>query len=305
LEIHFGVELLNAEWPHCVTCIGTFDGVHLGHQAVIIAAVEHAKQAELPCCLVTFDRHPAHILAPSRCPQPIASLSSNLAHFAVLGVSVAVILPFDAELSRTSASDFLQTILCDKIRTSELVVGHDFALGHGREGTPEWLAARVPTHVVAPFEIEGKRVSSSDIRLAVQEGRVEEAAKWLGRPFHIDGVVVGGQRLGRQLGYPTANLARSFDQVLPADGVYACYAMTSRGRYPAAVSVGLRPAVRGHSRTIEAYLIDYPGDPLYGYTMSLEFIHRLREERNYASLDRLKDAIRQDVQEATRLLVHA
>lgn len=302
MDVHFGLELLHAEWPRAITCVGTFDGVHLGHQAVIGEAVRHATKGELPCCLVTFDRHPAHILAPDRCPPAISSLSANLTHFRELGVSVAVILAFDTALSRTPAQEFLDHILVGKLRTGELIVGHDFALGHGREGTPDWLARHLPTHVVPPFEMDGRRVSSSDIRRAIQEGRMEDAAKWLGRPFEIEGVVVGGQRLGRELGFPTANLARSFEQVVPADGVYACWSESSRGRFRAAVSIGARPAVGGKTRTIEAYLLDYPGESLYGRTIRLEFVSRLREERDFASLDLLKAQISLDVTEASALL---
>ncbi len=295
MQIHFGLELLHAEWHHCVTCVGTFDGVHLGHQAVIRTAVQTAVEAELPCCLVTFDRHPAHVLAPDRCPKAISSLSANLDHFTEIGVSVAVILAFDPALSRMSATDFLDHILVEKLRTNQLVVGHDFAMGHHREGTSEWLAQHIPTRVVPPYELDGRRVSSSDVRRAIEAGRIEDANRWLGRPFEIDGVVVGGERLGRTIGFPTANLARSFDQIYPADGVYAAMAEGSFGRYAAAVSIGMRPAVGGKHRTIEAYLIDYPGESLYGKTVRLSFHHRLREELDFPSLDALKAQIAADV----------
>lgn len=302
MQVHFGVELLHAEWPHAVTCIGTFDGVHRGHQAVISTAVQRAIAEELPCALVTFDRHPAHVLAPDRAPKAIASLAANLEQFAALGVSVAVILPFDRALSETSAQAFLDEILIGRLRSHELVVGHDFALGHGREGNPAWLAGHLTTHVVPPFELEGRRVSSSDIRRAIQEGEVESAAHWLGRPFEIPGVVVGGQKLGRTLGYPTINIARSFDQVMLADGVYAAWCESSRGIYKAALAIGTRPAVGGEHRTIEAYLLDYPGDSLYGYSVRLRLVRRLREERNFPSLDALKDQMAKDVAEVAASL---
>lgn len=298
MQVHFGVGLLKAEWARAVGCVGTFDGVHRGHQAVIRRAVETAQSAELPCCLVTFDRHPAAVLAPDRCPKALASLEQNLEAFARLGVAVALVLPFDVALSQMSAQDFLNEILEARVRADRLVVGHDFAMGHRRQGTTDWLAERIPTEVVAPFELEGLRVSSSAIRQAVQEGEMELAARLLGRPFAIDGVVVSGQRLGRQLGYPTANLARSFDQVLPPDGVYAARVLWNGGAYDAALAIGTRPAVGGGDRTIEAYLLDYPGDSLYGLAVSMELRHRLREERNFPSLDALKEQMARDVLEA-------
>ncbi len=295
MQVHFGVELLAAEWPGAVVCIGTFDGVHLGHQEVIRLAVSQARERECPCVLVTFDRHPAHVLAPERCPKAIGSLQSNLAAFEDLDVAVAVILPFDYALSQTEAEAFFEHVLVDKIRAQAIVVGHDFAFGHNRRGTPEWLRERIDTTVVPPFEIEGRRVSSSEIRNAVQSGRVEEAAHLLGKPFEIPGVIVSGQKLGRQLGFPTANLARSFDQVLPSFGIYSGEMSTPAGTYRAAVSIGIRPAVSGESMTIEAYLLDYPGESLYGMPVTLRLHSRVREERNFDSLEALKAQIALDV----------
>lgn len=295
MQIHFGTDTLHAEWPRSVVVIGTFDGVHLGHRAVIETAVEQARQAEEPCCLVTFDRHPAQILAPDRAPKAIASLASNLTMFAELGVSLALILPFDADLSRTSAESFFGQILSEKLRAATVVVGHDFAFGHRREGTPEWLRARVETTIVPPFEMNGNRVSSSAIRAAVAEGRIDDANRWLGKPFEMEGVVVGGQKLGRTLGFPTINLARSFDQILPADGVYAATAHCQFGRYDAALAIGHRPAAGGGPRSIEAYLLDYPGGSLYGRNVRLELRAFLRPEADFPSLDALKEQMDRDV----------
>jgi len=302
MQVHFGVGLLRAEWRKAIACVGTFDGVHMGHQAVISEAVAQARRDELPCVLVTFDRHPAAILAPSRCPKTVAGLQENLQVFERLGASATVVLPFDAELSRMSAERFLREILIGAIKASSIVVGHDFAMGNGREGTADWLAARVPTSVVPPFEIDGVRVSSSAIRKAVSEGRMPDAARLLGRPFALSGVVVGGQKLGRQLGFPTANIARSFDQVMPADGIYAGWLSVSQGRYKAAVSIGVRPAVGGSDRSVEAYLLDYPGDSLYGMSVKLELVLRLREERNFPTLEELVCQIERDVEETRQKL---
>ena len=302
MQVHFGIGLLAAEWKQAVVCIGTFDGVHLGHQAVVSKAVELADAEELPCILVTFDRHPASILAPLRCPKAIAGLQENLDVFAKIGVAASIVLPFDAELSRMSAERFLREILIGSVRATSLVVGHDFALGNGREGDTDWLAARIPTTVVPPFEVDGQRVSSSLIRKAVLEGRVDEATRFLGRPFGLSGLVIGGQKLGRKLGYPTANLARSFDQVVPEIGIYAGWVTSPRGKYMASISVGVRPAVGGGDRTIEAYLLDYPGDSLYGMAIEIEFAHRLRDEQNFSSLDELIEQIGRDVEKTREVL---
>jgi riboflavin kinase/FMN adenylyltransferase len=297
MQVHFGVELLAAEWPGAVVCMGTFDGVHLGHQTVIAQAVEQAAEGECPCVLVTFDRHPAHVLAPDKAPKAIAALQTNFTAFEKLGVAVAVILPFDLELSQTSADDFFQRILIEKIRAKSIVVGHDFAFGHNRAGTPEWLRERIETTVVPPFEIDGRRVSSSEIRRDIQAGKVEDAGRLLGRPFDVPGVVVSGKKLGRQLGYPTANIARSFDQVLPAYGIYSGELTCAYGVFRAAVSIGTRPAVQGEAMTIEAYLLDYPGDSLYGLPVNLQLTRRVRDERNFDTLEALKAQIARDVEE--------
>jgi len=302
MQVHLGVGALRAEWTEAVVCIGTFDGVHLGHQAVIKTAVEDARRQELPCVLVTFDRHPAAILAPEHTPKTLVPLQERLVCFEGLGVAVTIVLAFDAELSRMSADRFLREILIDSAKAGEDVVGHDFAMGNGREGTTEWLGKRIPTKVVPPFEIEGERVSSSLIRSAIEAGNVLRAGRLLGRPYALTGVVVGGQKLGRELGFPTANLARSFDQALPADGAYAGWFESARGRYKAAASVGTRPAVGGGARTIEAYLLDYPGDSLYGLSARLELCDHLHEERDFPSLEALTDQITQDVEEVRRRL---
>lgn len=296
MQVHFGVELLAAEWTRAVVCMGTFDGVHRGHQQVILEAVRQASERESPCVVVTFDRHPAHILAPERCPKPVSSLQSNLAAFESLGAALAVVLPFDYDLSQTSAEDFFQEILLDRIKAEAIVVGHDFAFGHNRQGTPEWLGARIETTVVPAYELDHRRVSSSEIRRAIEAGKVEDADRLLGRPFEIPGVVVAGEKLGRQLGFPTANLARSFDQVLPAFGIYSGELLCPRGTFKAAISIGTRPAVGGNKMTIEAYLLDYPGDSLYGMAVTLKVMTRVRDERDFDSLEALKAQIARDVE---------
>ena len=300
MQVHFGLGLLRAEWAESIVCIGTFDGVHLGHRFLISHAVREARASERPSILVTFDRLPAAVLAPDRCPAAISSLYQNLAAFERLGVSVAVILEFDRALSQTSAEDFLGEVILRRLKAAELVIGHDFAFGRGREGTPEWLQGRIKTHGVPPFELDGRRVSSSDIRAAVAEGRMEDAARMLGRPFEVTGVVVPGQKLGRSLGFPTINVARSFDQVTPLDGVYGGMCRTPAGLFAAAINIGLRPAVGGLQRTIEAYLIDYTGEDLYGCAVSLGVARRLREERRFPSLDALRDQMARDVEEIRR-----
>lgn len=302
MRVHFGLDGLLSEWPESVVCVGTFDGVHRGHAEVVSRAVAEAKTHDLPAIVVTFDRHPAAVLHPDRCPPSLGTLDQQLAAFARLGVGITVVLAFDAALAAVSADEFLERILRGHLRAGRIVVGHDFAFGHGRRGTPEWIAERIPTVVVPPFEVDGVRVSSSHIRGLVAEGRVGEAAELLGRPFAIGGVVVSGERLGRSLGFPTINLARTSNLCLPADGVYAGRATMRDCAYGAAVSIGCRPTVGGRHRTIEAHLLDYPGDSAYGEAVWLELVAWLRAEEAFADLDDLTAQMTQDVRAARDVL---
>lgn len=296
MVVHFGLDLLQPEWKHCVACIGTFDGVHLGHRALIERCIHEAAPFEYPAVVITFDRHPASVVRPDAVPPAISTLSQNLEQFQKIGADVACVVPFDQALSQTTATSFLEEVLLKKLRVARLVIGHDFAFGKGREGTPQWLSSRIPTTVVEPIEQAGVRVSSSAIRKAIEIGEVGRAHKLMGRPYRMDGVVVSGQKLGRTIGYPTINLARTSNQMVTANGVYAGQAITPRGNFKAAISIGARPAVGGNTRTIEAYLLDYPGDSLYGDAVGLELWVRLRNEEDFPSLEALIAQIDRDVE---------
>lgn len=300
--VHFGTDLLPAPWSGAVVCVGTFDGVHLGHQALLQKTVLTARDMRVPAVVLTFDRHPAATLAPERTPPSIATLAQNLRHIAQAGISVAIVLPFDNSISQTSAQDFLDQILLAKLHTRRLVIGHDFALGRQREGNAPWLAAQLPTETLPPVEVEGVRVSSSAIRSAIALGDLSTATNLLGHPFAIQSVVVSGQQLGRQLGYPTLNLALDPRQLLPADGVYAGQCQTPIGLFPAAISIGYRPAVHGKHRTVEAFLLDYPGLEIYGAPVELAFQQRLREELPFPDLEALKAQMARDVAQTAQIV---
>jgi len=293
--VQYGLATLGAEWNRSVVCIGTFDGVHLGHRAVIGETVRRAQSVQAPAVVVTFDRHPLSVLAPERCPPEISTLDERLELFAELGVGATLVLSFDRDLSQMGAQQFLDMILRSGLKAHEVVMGHDFAFGKGREGTPEWLAERIATTVAAPLEIEGVRVSSTTIRGLISEGDMEGAATMLARPHWISGVVVTGEQLGRRLGFPTINIARAAVTILPPDGVYSGSCRTPLGVFRAAISIGRRPAVGGTDRAIEAYLLNYPGDDLYGRPVRLEVAARVRDEIQVATLEQLRAQIERDV----------
>ncbi len=302
MVVHLGLAGFRAEWSESIVCMGVFDGVHLGHQSLLCPAAAEGRKRELPSIVVTFDRNPLALLRPDLTPKSLCTLDQKTAWLAEAGVSIAVILPFDEALAQLAAEDFLTNVLQKRLRAGRLVVGHDFALGRGRQGTCDWLKARIDTQVIPPLEVQGERVSSTMIRHAVKAGEMQSAASALGRPYSMKGIIVSGQKLGRTLGFPTINLVFSSDLVLPPDGVYAAWAETPFGTFEAGVSIGMRPTVEGKGRTVEAFLIDYPGESLYSSAVTLKFHSRLRGEEKFNSLDALVEQMDKDIAECRNRL---
>jgi riboflavin kinase/FMN adenylyltransferase len=266
----------------CVA-VGTFDGVHLGHQRVI----------EGSDSVLTFDPHPVSVVAPQHTPKLLTTLARKAELIAALGVEEMIVIPFDADFAARSASSFIDDVLVGALGARRVAVGENFRFGHRAQGDPALLQAdaRFETVVHPLLEIDGEVVSSSHIRGLLQAGEVGEAGRLLGEPFQISGEVVSGDRRGRELGFPTANLIPDEHLACPGHGVYACLA---DGR-PAAVSIGVRPTfTTGRGELIEAYVLDFDGD-LYGSVLRIEFLERLRGERRFESADALVEQIRGDV----------
>ena len=271
--------------------VGTFDGVHLGHREVIRGADT----------VLTFDPHPLSVIAPARAPRLLTTLERKAELVAALGVEELVVVPFDADFAARSAPRFLDEVLAGALGATHVSVGENFRFGHGAKGDPALLRAdgRFEVRVVALLEVDGEVVSSSHIRGLVLGGAVEYADRLLGAPFTIAGEVVHGDKRGRTLGFPTANLIPPEAYVVPGHGVYAA----SAGGHPAAVNVGVRPQFQtGRGELIEAYLLDFEGD-LYGETLRLDFVKRLRGERRFPSIDALVEQMSRDVDEVRALLV--
>lgn len=298
MVVAFGTDGFSPEWPAATLCLGTFDGVHKGHQALLSDAVRRATERRQPAVAVTFDRHPRAVLDPKGAPPALATLDQNLRWIAETGVAATVVLPFTRELASTPAQDFLKDVLVGALRGDSISVGEDFAFGKGREGTSAWLADRIATTVVPPVGFGGAKISSSRIRSLITEGKVEDAADLLGRPWSFNGPVVRGQQLGRTLDMPTVNIARSSGLILPRYGVYGGSCWAAGREWRAAINVGVRPAVGdGLSPTVEAHLIGYRGPELYGHPLELQFRSWLREERKFESMDELKAQMRADVRD--------
>jgi riboflavin kinase/FMN adenylyltransferase len=269
--------------------IGTFDGVHLGHREVIRGADT----------VLTFDPHPLSVIHPEATPKLISTFPVRRDLIAGLGVEELVVIPFDKSFSEQSAEDFVQHVLLDRLGAVAVSVGENFRFGKGARGTPEFLSGHdeFETRVVPLVEAAGETVSSSHIRGLVAAGEVDQAAEFLGGPFLFEGEVVPGDKRGRELGMPTANLVPDDAYVTPGHGVYAGWA----NGHPAAVNVGVRPTFEtGRGLIVEAHLLDFDGD-LYGQTLRIAFLERLRGEKRFDSVDELVAQMRRDVEEARRI----
>ncbi len=296
-------------WPSPAVTIGNFDGVHRGHQALIRAAARRAGEQGGRTVVLTFDPHPARLLDPEGAPATLTTLDQKGELLGGLGVDVFVVLPFTPELARLPAEGFVGGVLVEALGAQSVVVGEDFRFGHRRRGDVprlEELGGRHGFEVEAlpPVLHEGLPVSSSRVREVLARGQVEEARALLGRSFFIDGRVVEGERRGRTLGFPTANLATP-NETLPLGGVYAARCRVPPGRWiPAVVNIGRRPTFGGGGVSVEAHLLDFEAD-LYGAELRIEFVGRLREERRFDGPEALVAQIGEDVSRARALVAEA
>jgi len=268
--------------------IGTFDGVHLGHRAVIEGADT----------VLTFDPHPLEVLHPAATPKLIMPFGVKRDVIDGLGVEELVVIPFDREFASRTAEDFIEHVLLEKLDAKQVSVGENFRFGAKAKGDPAMLAARPEfrTRVVPLVEVDGETVSSTRIRALVAAGEMEPARRCLGAPFMVEGTVVRGDQRGRELGFPTANIVPDDRLAIPGHGVYAAFA----NGIPAAVNVGIRPTFEsGRGVLIETYLIDHEED-LYGKTLRVAFVERLRGERWYPDADELVAQMHADVEDARR-----
>jgi riboflavin kinase/FMN adenylyltransferase len=304
MRIVRGFDQYPPDAPPSVVAQGTFDGIHLGHQAVIRTAVERAQALGVRPVAVTFDPNPLAVLRPTDAPPELLTLDERLERISELGPEVCLVIPFTPEFSLVEAEDYVREVLLGLLGAREIVVGFNHAFGRGARGTPELLRRLAEpaavVHVVPPLRVDGVAVSSTSIREALRDGDVRRAASLFGRPYGIAGVVSRGAARGRTLGFPTANLAAS-PGLLLADGVYAARATWDGGSASAVVNVGVRPTVDGATRLVEAHLFDVTPD-LYGRRLRLEFHDRIRPERRFASLDELRSQIAEDAETARRLL---
>jgi riboflavin kinase/FMN adenylyltransferase len=283
------VSLPDAEPRPRHVAIGTFDGVHRGHQAVIDAADT----------VLTFDPHPLEVLHPAALPKLIMPFIVKRDVIEGLGVEELVVIPFDEEFAKRSAEDFISHVLVERLGATLVSVGENFRFGAKAQGDPQMLASReeFETRVVPLVEVDGETVSSTRIRALVAAGDMEGARHCLGAPFMVEGTVVPGDQRGRELGFPTANIVPDDRLAIPGHGVYAAFA----NGVPAAVNVGVRPTFEtGRGVLIETYLIDHEED-LYGTELRVAFVERLRGEKRFAGVEDLIAQMKIDVEDAKRV----
>jgi riboflavin kinase / FMN adenylyltransferase len=298
-----------------VVTIGAYDGVHLGHRSVIRLVRQRAAERGLRSAVVTFDRHPASVVRPESAPRLLTDLEQKLELLAETGIDYCLVISFDEARSRESAEDFVHEVLVDCLNAADVVVGEDFHFGHRRAGNVP-LLRRLGAEL--GFEVDGIElvgaeggpgggeapVSSTRIRRALVEGDLSLANRLLGRDYEVRGVVALGDKRGRELGFPTANVSVPGDILLPADGIYAGWFERPDGTvHPSAISLGRRPTfyVEAHVSLLEAHLLDFDGD-LYDEHVKVQFVARLRDEVRFDSVGALVEQIQRDVDQARELL---
>lgn len=305
MRIVRGLPSVPPERRPSVVALGVFDGVHVGHRAILGAAVAHARATGSPALACTFEPHPMEILQPGRAPQPITTLEERLDLIAGCGVDGAVVLDFTPALAAMEPETFVKDVLVDRLAARRVVVGFNHRFGRGARGDADLLrdlGGRLgfALDVIEPRVVDGVPVSSSAIRAALGRGDLEAAARMLGRPYTLPGRVVSGAGRGRTLGFPTANVAPD-RPVLVAAGVYACRAEVDGREQRAVVNVGVRPTFGEDTLAVEAHLLDFSGD-LYGQAFRLTFVARVREEKRFPSVEALRAQIAADVETARRSL---
>jgi riboflavin kinase / FMN adenylyltransferase len=309
----YGLGEVPADWGKSVVTIGVFDGVHLGHQRIVARAAEIGARLGLPVVAITFDPHPDEVVRPGSHPPFLCSPRRRAELLTGLGADAVCVIPFTLDFSRLDPDEFVRTVLVERLHAAAVVVGEDFRYGHKAAGDVPLLARLGEKYEFSAEGMpllgdDGARISSTLIRELLEAGDVAAAAKELGRPHRVEGVVVRGHQRGRALGFPTANLETPPHTAIPADGVYAGWLVRLDGegntaeRWPAAISIGTNPTFGEGKRTVEAYALDRSDLDLYGVHAAIDFTERLRGTLRFDSVDALVEQMTRDVDEARALL---
>ncbi len=303
--IHAANELKSGRQNVCLA-IGFFDGVHLGHQQIIRHTISDARQHEAIAAVISFDQHPNAVVAPQRVPPLIYSLERRLRAIETLGVETLLLFHFDKAFSEQTGEQFIHRLTSETGSVRSICVGANFVFGKKRGGNVTLLKKlgaelHFNVHGMAAVALDGKAVSSTRIREAISAGELDAASQMLGRTYSIRGRVVEGNKLGRTLGFPTANIDTT-GLVLPPNGVYAVHAETAGANHRAVLNIGHRPTMTnpGAPVRVEAHLLQFQGD-LYGQDLEVTFVEKLREEKKFSSAEELRQQISEDVRQAAQL----
>jgi riboflavin kinase/FMN adenylyltransferase len=303
MRLFHGTDNAEIQRPTVLT-LGVFDGLHLGHQLIMRTVVERAHETGAIPTVITFDPHPRAVLHPESAPPLLQTLDQKVEGFGVLGIEQTIVIRFDEEFSQTRAEDFLRDVVKDRLHAKEVYLGRGFAFGHNRQGNIE-LLRRVSQELgfvadeVPEVQFRSQRVSSSKVRGLLLEGKVNIARRLLGRPYGVEGRVERGAERGASLGFPTANL-HPRNRVIPKNGVYVTGTLIEGQWRRSVTNVGVRPTFGADAEpSVETFVMDWAGD-LYGDVVRVRFLHRLRDERKFGSIEELKVQIEKDAEYAQR-----
>src|SRR5258706_2862416 len=307
MRLFHGIDNAEIVRPTVIT-LGVFDGLHLGHQLIMKTIVERARATGAVPTVITFDPHPRVLLHPESAPPLLQTFDQKIEALGVLGIEQTIVVRFDQNFSQIRAEDFLRDVIADRLHAKEVYLGCGFAFGHRREGNID-LLRRVSQGLgffadeVPELRLRGRRVSSSRIRELLQQGQVNLARGLLGRPYGVEGRVVRGAERGATLGFPTANLQPQ-NRVIPRGGVYVTATLIDGQWRRSVTNIGIKPTFGEHNEaTVETYVMNWSGD-LYGDVVRVRFLHRLRAEKKFNSIDELKSQIEMDVARAERYFEH-
>jgi len=301
MRLFHGTDNAEIQRPTVLT-LGVFDGLHLGHQLIVRTVVERARAIGAVPTVITFDPHPRAVLHPESAPPLLQTLDQKVEGFGVLGIEQTIVIRFTPEFSMIRAEDFLRDVVKERLHAKEVYLGRGFAFGHNREGNIE-LLRRVSKDLgfiadeVPEVQLRNQRVSSSRIRQLLTDGNVNLARRLLGRPYGVEGLIERGAQRGATLGFPTANL-HPHNRVIPRNGVYVTGALIDGQWRRSVTNVGLRPTFGSDTEpSVETFVMDWAGD-LYGDVLRVRFLHRLRDERKFSSVNELTAQIQKDVRRA-------
>ncbi|MCE5322500.1 bifunctional riboflavin kinase/FAD synthetase [bacterium] len=302
MSVIYGFDNVGRESNGRAVAIGVFDGVHWGHRAILEKLVHTAGEHGIKSAALTFDKHPAEILAPTRAPQYINSLDQRIELIEEMGVDEVIVAEFDHTLANLTREDFVDKILLKTLQTRQIVIGSNFRFGKDRAGDIRYLNeissdTGIGITAVSAVIVDGGPASSTRIRALISRGDMPGATKLLGRPFALRGEVVTGEQIGRTLGFPTANIRTAPRQIIPARGVYAVESTISNTTYAGVCNIGSRPTFGGDNTTVEVHFSDFVGD-LYGKKLDITFLRRMRDEITFDSPEKLVEQIRMDIEKA-------